>query len=172
MPCRENIKLNIGSGGKSQPGFQSVDNRKLPGVIQCQMWDLSKWNDESVSEIYSRHALEHVSRTNATRTVAEWFQKLQGGGKLQVIVPDLIYHAKQLLGLVSRYGDSRDIEHAMSSFYGWNSKQLGGDTDTHQWGYTSPSLCKLLTDAGFRNITRVLTGKDSEPWHLNLVALK
>jgi predicted SAM-dependent methyltransferase len=123
-------------------------------------------------EIYSRHMIEHLGPDDARRTLARWAELLRPGGLLNVIAPDLEFHARQLLGTVTSSFPDQE-HHAMASIYGWRDEARGGDReDAHRWGYTEKTLARALSEAGFDRIMRQFTGQDSEPWHLNMVARK
>lgn len=170
------IRLNIGCGESRRRGYIGVDARPDKGTdVVAQAWDLSYWPPASISEIYCRHTLEHLDPCDARKTLTAWRDALQPGGLVHVIVPDLIFHARQLLGEVTSWNNdpARNFEHAIKSLYGWRAEYRGGDDeDAHRWGYTEASLTTLLKDVGFVNILRVNAGEDSEPWHLNLKAYK
>jgi predicted SAM-dependent methyltransferase len=167
------MRLNIGAGGVRREGYLSVDIRPetAPDIVSAA-WDLSTVADGSVGEIYSRHMLEHLDPSDARRALARWSALLRPGGALHVIVPDLEFHARQFLGTVtSTFSSQRD--HAMAGFYGWREESRGGDReDAHRWGYTEDSLAQALSETGFEYVVRLLSGPDSEPWHLNMMARK
>ena len=58
------LRLNLGAGMRSKPGFYNVDLLPLPGVdIVADLNDpLDALPDNCVEEIFSRHTLEHVSQ--------------------------------------------------------------------------------------------------------------
>ena len=61
----------------------------------------------------------------------------------------------------------------MAGFYGWREESRGGDReDAHRWGYPERSMADALTQAGFESVARRLSGPDTEPWHLNMLATK
>lgn len=168
------IRLNIGCGESRRRGYLGVDARPDKGTDHVAMaWDLSAWPAGTISEIYCRHTLEHLDPADARRTLIAWRDAIKPGGLVHVIVPDLIFHARQLLGEVTSWDDdpARNFEHAIKSFYGWRASYRGGDAeDAHRWGYTEASLRALLEEVGFVSIARVTEGEDSEPWHLNVKA--
>ena len=165
------MRLNIGAGRVRRAGYLSVDVRPeaQPDILSAA-WDLRTLADGSVGEIYSRHMIEHLDPNDARRTLARWAELLGPGGVLNVIAPDLEFHARQLLGTATSKFPSQ-WDHAMAGFYGWREESRGGDReDAHRWGYTESSLAHVLTEAGFERVVRLLSGPDSEPWHLNMMA--
>jgi predicted SAM-dependent methyltransferase len=132
-------------------------------------WSLASFEAGSVGYIYSRHMLEHLSCVDARRALTEWRRVLAADGILHVVVPDIAFHARQLLGLVR--SDSADQEaHALAGFYGW---QRDMENDVHRWGYTPASLARLLGEHGFSGTDDgipVLIDWDTAPWHINMRA--
>lgn len=170
------LRLNIGCGDTARPGYVGVDIRPAGGADHvAAAWDLSAFGPASVAEIYSRHMLEHLDPNDARRTLAAWLAALQPGGQLRLIVPDLAFHAQQLLGAATNWSTEREENerHALAGFFGWRDESRGGDReDAHRWGYTEASLRALLSESGFVDVRRVTAGEDSQPWHLHLTAGK
>lgn len=169
------VRLNVGCGDTRLPGYTGVDVRACRGADHVRpAWDLSPFEAASVEEIYSRHMLEHLDPNDARRTLAAWRRVLRPGGLLRLIVPDLAFHARQLLGQARSWTQEagENQEHAMAGFFGWRDESRGGDReDAHRWGYTWESLAALLNELDFDQIERATQGVDSEPWHLHVTAL-
>ncbi len=167
-------RLNFGCGDTRRDGFAGVDVRPSRAAdFVLEAWDTSPFEPDSVNEIYSRHMLEHLDPNDAKRALRAWLAILRPGGTLRLIVPDLTFHAWQLLAQDVSWTDdpTENIEHAMAGFYGWRDESRGGDReDAHRWGYTWESLSALLRGIGYVDIDRVMTGEDSEPWHLHISA--
>lgn len=168
------LRLNVGCGDTRIPGFVGIDVRPSRGAdYVLPAWDDSPFQPGSVAEIYSRHMLEHLNPGDARRTLTTWRRLLAPGGLLRLIVPDLEFHARQLLGQqVSWTRDpAENLAHALAGFYGWRDARRGGDAeDAHRWGYTWPTLLALLAEIGFVEIRRATSGTDTEPWHLHVTA--
>lgn len=143
------MKVEIGGGEHPRKGFENIDIRSLKTVDHvCPAWELP-FSDNSVDEIYSRHLLEHLTLEKAMDSVKEWYRVLRLRGTVDIIVPDLEYHAKQLtMSGKSDFVDCSNFEHGMAGFYGWRRHEH----DRHVWGYTSKSLYRLLVNAGFLGI--------------------
>lgn len=81
------FKLNLGCGRVFRADHINVDYEKGPGVDL--ILDLNSipypFRDESVSEIYASHLLEHLD--NPFGILKEWHRFLRRGGKLELIVP-------------------------------------------------------------------------------------
>jgi predicted SAM-dependent methyltransferase len=167
------IQVNFGCGNTKKPGFVNVDIRPSSAAdVVAEAWDVSAFATGSVDLVYSRHMLEHLDPMDARRTLRAWHDILKPDGILNVIVPDIVFHAKQLLGVAQ--GPFPDQEaHAFAGFWGWRDEARGGDReDVHRWGYTVDTLKDELVQAGFSGVVRQLTGTDSEAWHLNIIAIK
>jgi SAM-dependent methyltransferase len=81
------IKLDIGCGRRKQSGFLGVDKIKLEGVdVICDLErEKLPFEDNSVTEIYSRYFFEHVS--NLVSLMEEVWRVSAPGAKLCVAVP-------------------------------------------------------------------------------------
>ena len=165
--------LHVGCDTKRKEGYINIDVRKTSATdIVANCWDIVGIEKNSVAFIYSRHTIEHISLTNARKTFIHWFELLKPTGVINVIVPDMEFHARQILGFCkSTFQDQ--MQHACASIWGWQLLQREGtQNDNHLWGYTFETLKKELTNAGFTEIYRFFTGDDNEPWHLNIAARK
>lgn len=98
------LKLNIGSGGKRQDGYFSVDVRPLPSVdLVATPKECRRRFPEQCSEVYISHVLEHQENPGKAMrrhedSVLGFLDSMNGllrrGGKLRVAVPDFEAIAK------------------------------------------------------------------------------
>lgn len=166
-------QLHLGCGDFKFPGFINVDARKTIATdIVAPAWKIPDIPNKSVTFIYTRHMLEHLDPNEARLSLTHWHELLTDDGYANIIVPDIEFHAKQILGLAHsnmvKFPDQE--QHAFNSLWGWRDELRGGNReDAHKWGYTEKTLFAALSDAGFSKARRIKTGKDSEPWHLNII---
>jgi hypothetical protein len=167
-------KLHIGCGDIKLEGFINVDIRKTIATdIVSPAWDINGIDPGTVDIIYSRHTLEHLDPNDARVALIHWFELLKEDGYIHVVVPDIEFHAKQLLGLVRSGKFDDQIQHAYAGFWGWRDESRGGSKeDAHKWGYSEKMLFNELREAGFKASGRILEGRDSEPWHLNVISAR
>ncbi len=173
MPTR----LHIGGQVKAE-GWEVVNALEADYVDhQCNANDLSRFDTESVTEIYASHILEHFDYNGEIQhTLKEWNRVLCDGGRMYISVPDMdilasLFLAKDKLSLQDRF---------------WVMRMLFGghmdEYDYHVAGLNQEILTKFLLDAGFCNIQRVRSFgmfKDTSetcfkgvPISLNLIAEK
>lgn len=167
------VKLHVGCADKKLDGFINIDTRETSATdIVADAWKIEGIEKGEVALIYSRHMVEHLDPNDARATLRHWHDLLMDSGILHVIVPDIVFHAKQLLGLdQSTFPDQ--MMHAFAGFWGWRDEHRGGARqDAHRWGYTYETLQQELKDAGFDFVIRAVEGEDTEKWHLNVVAAK
>lgn len=76
------MKLHIGCGERNLTGYKHYDIRKINKHIDYvgKAEDLSKFDDESVDEIYACHLLEHFGRWKVEEVLKEWNRVLVRGG--------------------------------------------------------------------------------------------
>jgi len=135
------IKLDIGCGAKLADGYTGVDAYVTgPGIVNAQMWALP-YEDDTVDEIRSSHALEHVPKRMVPVTLAEWKRVLVPGGRLLLFVPDLEWCVKEWLKRKSN---------------GWHLDTIFGNQDHpgefHMTGFTDDIAYGYLDEAGFSDI--------------------
>jgi hypothetical protein len=166
-------KYNFGCGNFKKHGFINVDVRPDSAAdVVTEAWNTGQFPQGVAEFIYSRHMLEHLDPDDARLALRAWLGLLQPGGLLNVIVPDVAFHARQLLGLATSSFPNQ-FDHACAGFWGWRDEARGGSReDAHRWGYTEHSLGAELLSAGFVQVQRASEGPDREPWHLNILALR
>jgi len=82
------MKLDIACGRRKQPGFKGVDIVPVPGVDF--VWDLEKFpwkpfEDNSVSEIYCSHYIEHTK--DLIKFMDEVWRICEDGAKVVFLAP-------------------------------------------------------------------------------------
>lgn len=82
------MRLNLGSGAWNPPGFTSVD---LEGGDVRHDLRVFPWPfpDGAAEEILASHILEHLTRADGARFLAECARILRPGGVLRLAVPDM-----------------------------------------------------------------------------------
>lgn len=171
--AEEPLRLHVGCASTRLGGYINIDCRATEATDHvCQAGDIRIAAPGTVAEIYSRHMLEHQDPNEARATLRHWYDLLAPGGVLHVIVPDVEFHARQILGLATSSFENQ-MDHAFASLWGWRDEARGGNReDAHRWGYTERSMSEALFAAGFTTVRRRTSGADSEPWHLNILAYK
>lgn len=76
------IKLDLGAGPFSPPGFISLGNINGTSIFPLPH------KDETVSVIRASHVLEHFDFAEVGAVLADWVRALEPGGKLMIAVPD------------------------------------------------------------------------------------
>lgn len=89
------MRLDIGCGTFKRQGFIGVDPY-AEADVHASMWSLP-FPDDSIEEIYSSHALEHIGKFEVLDTLKEWRRILRPGGKIEIQVPDLRWCCQQWL---------------------------------------------------------------------------
>ena len=135
---------------EKREGWTILDT--LPGPIvdyvgNCN--DLSFLPDESCSEVYASHVLEHLGYNGEIqRTIKGIYRVLKPGGRLRASVPDLETLCRLFLH-PSLDGPRRF--HVMRMMFGGRINEY----DVHYVGLTFEFLGQYMHEAGFRDIRRV-----------------
>lgn len=156
-------KLYVGCGEDQQAGYLGCDLRPLDHVaLACRAWEISKYCT-GLSEIYTRHMLEHLSWDEVQVTLGDWRAALQDGGRLRIEVPNIRFAIAQWLratwsaeALENRYSDAR---WGFAGLFGWQRECNPASDDynatywdAHKSGYDEHVLRFLLERAGFEQI--------------------
>lgn len=144
--------LEFGGGHrplKRDKGFLNIDIRDLDTVdIVCKSGDiLNKVNPKSVTEIFSRHFLEHLTKEELFKHLEDCQILLNQDGLLECIVPSTEYHLIQLF--CSEPG-SINFNHAFAGFNGWQRGQDQGYWDIHKSSFTYSYLEYILSNHGYK----------------------
>jgi len=103
----------------------------------CDMRNLP-FEDGSVDRIQSWHALEHVNEQGGRDAIREFARVLAPAGVIDLRVPDLEYARR-----------AENVESVLHLIYGDQTAMVDAELNVHKWGYTLPSLRRLLADYGF-----------------------
>jgi predicted SAM-dependent methyltransferase len=180
------MKLNLGCGDVTPPGWINVDNaigarlRKLPVLgalsrrfLHCD-WDRSvfvhdlrralPWATGSVECVYSSHSLEHLTRAAGERFMREVARVLKRGGIARFVVPDLKLAVDRY---VSGDSDARDFLsslHAVDTRDRSVAKRIYGllSGSGHRCMYDEASLLGLMTASGL-NVRRAAPFESAIP---------
>jgi len=166
------MKIEFGCGDKVKKGFVGCDVRPNPAIkYVCNCWEIDQYVEkDSVDEIFSRHMFEHLTFNQGKLALNSWYKILKSGGKIQLITPNLEYHAKQYLKFRNnktqitphiRHQKVSEFNHAIGSIFGWQRDYEGGEFfvtnqmwDIHKSGYDFEMLSELINKTGFKNIER------------------
>jgi SAM-dependent methyltransferase len=201
-PAAAPVRLNLGSGAHCPPGWVHVDNslgallgrhprvvgalRRVLGsrasVLPAQAWsgNCRRMNlarglalpDASADHAYSSHFLEHLTRDEARRLLADCRRVLRPGGTLRLLVPDLV-------SIVERYEASRrddpagaaKVFHDATGFFDypfpaepwrwplWVIRRR----HNHSFLWDEASLRADMTAAGFTGVRRRTFGQSDIP---------
>lgn len=173
------VCVNLGCGLAVTPGWNNVDaslnalfagspipllqflykisgaNRYYAKAVYCDLLTNNRFTfhdlarslpfcPNSVDYFYSSHFFEHLFRADAMRLLREMYSALKVDGVVRIAVPDLRY-------AVSLYAAGE--KHRMLDDY-FFVNDLSSYLARHKYMYDFDLLRRLLTDAGYRNITK------------------
>lgn len=138
------MKLHIGCGKKFLSGYKHLDVIPYEHVdLECDARKLDIIANESVSEIYACHILEHVERDEVVGVLREWGRVLKSGGVMRVAVPDFEAVMQEYLG-------GKPLSCFQGLLYGGQTY----DYNFHHVAFDFAFLKILLENAGFTEIQR------------------
>lgn len=147
------MKLILGAGKTSRiKGFKNVDIQKFQGIDYVCDISILPFKNNSVSEIYASHCLEHFPHPQTSRVLAEWFRVLKPRGTLYVAVPDFD------AGVRLYVKQNALTDFILSLLYGGQENECC----IHYTSFNYKNLLYKLSLAGFVNTEKV----DSFPFKL------
>jgi SAM-dependent methyltransferase len=146
------LRLNLGCGHIALPDHLNVDARELPGVdVVADAGDLP-FEPKSVEAITSAHLLEHFPQEELRRRLLpHWFSLLRPGGRFSAVTPDAAAMLAAAGAGTYAFEDFREVLFGAQDYVG----------DYHYNLLTPGSLQVLLEEAGFRDITVPVTGRQN-----------
>lgn len=130
------IRLDIGSGGPGEDGRIGVDPYAPGADVVAFGWALP-YDDSSVDEIFSSHALEHIEKRKVVPTLTEWARVIKPEGKIIIRVPDLVWCCTHWL-------QHQDNGWSMDTLFGHQAHE----GEFHRTGFTKALMKGYLQEAG------------------------
>jgi predicted SAM-dependent methyltransferase len=140
------IRLNLGCGAYKMKGFINVDQlEKVNPDLVCDATELP-YENETISEIYCGHLLEHMTLENGEKALGYWKKLLIPGGKITITVPDFDV-------LVTEYVDwpTTDKLKKLNDLYIYSYCQ----DSHHKYCYSADLLKEVMGKAGFTDLKRL-----------------
>lgn len=138
------LKLHLGCGNVTLPGYRNIDRRYQPGVDEVNnIGLLQHYEPNSIEEIYACHCLDHFDRWTYKTVLKRWFDLLAPGGVLRISTPDFE-------ATVQRYIDTANLGALIGQLYA--GQDYEGNCRKWTWDFRLAML--ELWNIGFRQIAR------------------
>jgi len=136
------MKLHLGCGEKILKGYVNIDVRTN---LKCDVVEdikfLNSFENNSISEIYASHVLEHFNRKEYMSVLFRWYELLSYDGILKLSVPDI-----EKVFLV--YNSGTPLKKLWGFLYGGQTY----DENFHYVGFDYETLKNDLNEIGFKDI--------------------
>lgn len=141
--------LHLGCGNINKPGFINIDAVPKSHIHYVRAIDnLTIFENNTISLIYSSHCLEHISHRELPNVLNEWYRVLKKEGILRLAVPDF----DTLLKIYKE--NDNEVNSIIRFLMGGQSNKF----DYHYSVFTYSSLSSLLHETGFREVRRWQAG--------------
>lgn len=146
------MKLDIGCGIFKRDGYTGVDIDPICHPDICAPMNSIPLPDNSVSEIYSSHALEHQGKFEIVPILKEWKRILIPGGTLVIEVPDLRWCVQNWL-----FRQTNDWH--LDALFG----QQTGIGEFHKTGFTPRIMEGYIEEAGLVVVDQTTIDSHGQP---------
>jgi predicted SAM-dependent methyltransferase len=92
------IRLHLGCGNNKIKGWINIDKYRNSDIID-DIITLKNFKDNSISEIYTSHVIEHIEPEDFIKALNRWYKLLKNGGVLTIRCPDGEYILKRYLNV-------------------------------------------------------------------------
>jgi ubiquinone/menaquinone biosynthesis C-methylase UbiE len=180
------MKLNLGCGSQVPDGWTNVDyalgarfikipffrsfNKKaklfnLDWNEKIYLHDLTTkfpWADSSIDIVYSSHTLEHFTKEDGRRFLAECHRVLRKDGIIRIVVPNLRHDVTEYIeGRIS----ADDFVESLGVLYESSNNTLKKRLAPffqfpHKCMYDNPRLIEILNEIGFEATARAAFDSD------------
>lgn len=167
LSTRSNIKLHLGCGYDVREGWVNIDmvkssGAKLGGNRVFIAYDLRRnipLKDQSCVYIYSSHFWEHLDYMTGFKMMQESHRVLAEGGTFRIVLPDFEHVFKAYVNQDSAFFDGIATK-ALINVAGAETILDYVHYSVYQYGehvclYDTERVCKMLTQAGFKNVRPV-----------------
>lgn len=145
------IRLDIGSGGPGEEGWIGVDPYAPDADVVAFGWALP-YEDSSVDELRSIHALEHIEKRQIVPTLAEWRRVIKPDGRIDIRVPDLVW-------CVTNWLKYQDDGWSMATIFGHQAHE----GEFHKTGFTEALMLGYLKEAGLQLVSYEVIQSHGQP---------
>lgn len=149
------MKLHLGSGPHTKPGWINLDIVCHPGVIEHDLTKPLPIDDNSCDVVYTEHFIEHISAEDGLKLLKECYRVLKIGGWVRISTPDLTEVVRcYTANILDRW-------RVMGCVFESRCQMLNGALTMwgHKFSYNEEELTSHLNKAGFQRIRR--TNHDS-----------
>lgn len=155
------MKLEIGPGDLPTEGYLHYDMRPLSGVEVCGDGMTLPFKDNSFTEIFGQHVLEHWPRDDTVRVLREWVRVLEPRGVIRTITPNLTW-------LMACYFHNPNAKHDVVRWL-YGGQEYPGNF--HYTAFDFPLLYEAMHLAGLTEI-KLWDGKSIADFGLFMEGMK
>jgi predicted SAM-dependent methyltransferase len=174
VKLRSPRKLHLGCGTNLIPDWLNVDLDAAPGVLALDLTRPLPFDSASADLVFSEHFIEHITREQALRLLAECRRVLKPGGIMRTTTPNLRKLVEEYLaGRLREWADVAWLPETPCRLLNEGLRLWG-----HQFVYDADELERLMREAGFAQVQQCrwresahpeLSGLECRPWHQEII---
>jgi len=159
----DGIRLHLGSGHLKLKEYINIDPYTEESDRKDDMRSLN-FKPNSVSEIISHHALEHIPMRDVWKTLNHWFEILSPNGTIEIGMPDVELCCQSFLEGSERekwgryiwtiYG-AQSEDNTLSTKKEWDTRDNFdfSSGQVHMGGFSLGHFTRMLEDIGFKMLS-------------------
>ena len=146
----EGIRIHLGPGDVNLQGWINIDGIKMAHIHNVDKdFELQEFKDNTVSEIYLSHVLEHFSFQDSKILLEKLKLKLKSNGILRISIPDIDK-------ILKAYEETKNLNLLKNAIMGGQNTDL----DFHKSIYNFEELKNVLISSGYKNVSVWKTEED------------
>jgi ubiquinone/menaquinone biosynthesis C-methylase UbiE len=143
------VALHLGSGRHVWTGWCNIDGFNAAADVQADLRKLP-FPDSHADRAVAVHVFEHFYQWEVADLLLEWKRVLRPGGRLVLELPCM----DKVFGyIVHRLNKGAAPSPMMSWLPLWGDPKYKDPAMSHKWGYFNEDMRRLLTAAGFEQLS-------------------
>ena len=134
---------------------------KMGKVIHHNLFYGIPFRDNSIPNVFSSHFVEHLTYDSARYLMTEAHRVLQPGGVVRILVPSLASEVEKMKLAIQQFENGNIAP--MQVFVTEPYEDLQDSFSHHRYMYDVPALIRIISEAGFSQVSEKQVGEGKMP---------